>query len=55
MEPLNYFKDKLFDLLNETNEIDINDIEANDRKNTFLIAVENGRSEERRVGKECRL
>ena len=42
MESLNYFKDKLFDLLNETNEIDINDIEANDRKNTFLIAVENG-------------
>lgn len=42
MDSLNYFKDKLFELLNETDEIDIADIEANDRKNTFLIALKNG-------------
>ena len=30
---LNYFKDKLFDLLNETDELDIADLDAEDRKN----------------------
>lgn len=39
---LNYFKDKLFDLLNETDNMDIRDIEANDKENTFQILLRDG-------------
>ncbi len=39
---LNYFKDKLFDLLNEADNMEIKDIEANDKENTFQIFVKDG-------------
>ena len=37
MKNLEYFKDKIFDLLNEENTMDIRDIETNDKENTFQI------------------
>ena len=39
---LNDFKDKLFDLLNEADNMEIKDIEANDKENTFRIFLEDG-------------
>ena len=39
---LNYFKDKLFDLLNDNEGMDILDITAEDRKNTFTIVMTDG-------------
>ena len=39
---LNYFKDKLFDLLNESDELDISDITAEDRKDLFTVTMEDG-------------
>ncbi len=39
---LNYFKDKLFDLINESDELDIADIEAEDRKNLFTVTMADG-------------
>ena len=40
---LNYFKDKLFDLLNETDELDIADLDAEDRKNLLKVTMADGR------------
>ena len=39
---LNYFKDKLFDILNETNELDITDIIADDRSNLLTVSIAGG-------------
>ena len=39
---LNYLKDHLFDLLNESDCLNITDIEANDALNTFRITVPDG-------------
>lgn len=39
---LNYFKDKLFDVINESDELDIADIQADDEKDLFLIAMNDG-------------
>lgn len=39
---LNYFKDKLFDILNETDDLDISDISADDRNDRFLIYLADG-------------
>ncbi len=39
---LNYFKDKIFELVNETDSLDINDIDADDRKNTFTVSLQDG-------------
>lgn len=37
---LNYFKDKLFEMMNEgDNELDIADIDTNDRENTFTVST----------------
>lgn len=36
------FKDRLFNVLNETDELDIVDIETNDRENIFKIVVSDG-------------
>lgn len=37
---LNYFKDKLFEMMNEgDNELDIADINTNDRENTFTVST----------------
>jgi len=42
MERLNYFKDKLFELLNEADNLGILDIDSNDKENTFSILLEDG-------------
>lgn len=39
---LNYFKDKLFDLLNESDELDLSDIRADDKRNTFTVRTADG-------------
>ena len=39
---LNYFKDKLFDLLNETDELDITDLNMEDRKNLLTVTMSDG-------------
>lgn len=39
---LNYFKDKLFDLLNDTDELDIADLNVEDRKNRLTITMADG-------------
>lgn len=39
---LNYFKDKLFDLLNETDELDIADLNLEDRKNLLTVTMSDG-------------
>ena len=39
---LNYLKDHLFDLLNESDCLSVTDIEANDTLNTFRITVPDG-------------
>ena len=39
---LNYFKDKLFDILNDSDEMDICNISANDRNNLFTISIADG-------------
>lgn len=36
---LNYFKDILFDLLNESDELDVADIQSDDTANTFLVSM----------------
>ena len=39
---LNYFKDVLFDLLNESDELDVADIRSDEKANTFLVSMEDG-------------
>lgn len=39
---LNDFKDSLFDLMNEIWDLEICDIEADDRNNRFLVSVKDG-------------
>lgn len=39
---LNYFKDKLFDLLNESDELDLSDTRADDRRNAFTVRMADG-------------
>ncbi|MCI8597651.1 MAG: hypothetical protein HFJ10_04305 [Lachnospiraceae bacterium] len=39
---LNYFKDKLFDLLNDSEEMGILDIAVDERNNTFTISTLDG-------------
>lgn len=39
---LNYFKDKVFDLFNDTDTMVINDIDTNDKENTFKILLQDG-------------
>lgn len=41
---LNYFKDILFDLMNESDELDVADIQSDDRANTFLVSMKDGTS-----------
>lgn len=38
----NYFKDILFDLINECNQFPIRDIQVFDRENRLLVYAENG-------------
>ena len=37
---LNYFKDLLFDLLNDSEEMNVLDIEADDKMNLFYLSVD---------------
>lgn len=39
---LNYFKDKLFDVLNESDELDLSDISADDRRDSFTLTTADG-------------
>ena len=39
---LNYFKDNLFDLLNESDEMDISDIDSDDRNALFIVSMADG-------------
>ncbi|MBQ1234940.1 MAG: hypothetical protein IIX77_04880 [Oscillospiraceae bacterium] len=39
---LNYVKDHLFDLLNESDLLDVSDIICDDKKGTFEIVVHDG-------------
>lgn len=39
---LEYFKDMLFEALNETDELNIEDIETNDSENSFEITTTDG-------------
>jgi len=36
---LNYFKDKLFDILNDSDNIDILDIITDDRRGLFIVST----------------
>ena len=42
MMKLEFFKDKMFDLLNDADTIRIKDIEANDKEGTFLVSTQDG-------------
>lgn len=39
---LNYFKDKLFDLLNESDELDLAGLTVNDRQNLITAVTADG-------------
>lgn len=39
---LNYFKDKLFDILNESDELDLADITVDDRHNLLTVTMADG-------------
>lgn len=39
---LNYFKDILFDLINESDELDVTDIQSDDSANSFVVTVKDG-------------
>ncbi len=42
MMELNYFKDRLFDLLNDNDELNIYDIDTDERRNIFTISTNDG-------------
>ena len=39
---INYFKDILFDLINESDALDVADIQSDDRANTFAVSMKDG-------------
>ena len=39
---LNYFKDKLFDLLNDSDDLNIADIVTDDRRGLFTVSTMDG-------------
>lgn len=39
---MDYFKDKLFELLNDADDMGIIDIETNDRENKWIVSLQNG-------------
>lgn len=39
---LNYFKDVLFDLMNESDALDVEDIQSDDKANRFVVTVRCG-------------
>ncbi len=40
---LNYFKDLLFDVINESDKMNVDDIISNDKEHTFIVLL-NGKS-----------
>ena len=38
----NYFKDMIFEFLNESDSLDVADIETNDKAGTFLVTMHDG-------------
>ena len=49
---INYFKDILFDVLNESEELNLQDIRADDKNNTFTVVTHDGTSFKLRIEKE---
>ena len=39
---VNFFKDILFDLMNESDALDVDDIQSDDRANKFLVLTKDG-------------
>lgn len=39
---INYFKDVLFDLMNESDALDVEDIQSDDKENQFVVTVRGG-------------
>lgn len=39
---LNSFKDKIFELINDADNLEINDIQTDDKRNTFTIITQAG-------------
>lgn len=39
---INYFKDVLFDLMNESDALDVEDIQSDDKENRFVVTVRGG-------------
>lgn len=39
---LDYFKDQLFDLLNESEELELTDLRADDRNNLLTVSTADG-------------
>lgn len=39
---MDYFKDKLFELLNDADDMGISDIETNDRENKLIVSLQDG-------------
>ena len=39
---MDYFKDKLFELHNDADDIGISDIETNDKENKLRVSLQNG-------------
>ena len=50
MMELNYLKDLLFDVISDSNEMNVSDIKADDRQNTFTIQM----ADRSRFVVECR-
>ena len=40
--PLDYFKDLLFDIINENERFEVKDIIGNDQENTFVVELDDG-------------
>lgn len=41
---LNYFKDVLFDLINESDVLDVIDIQSDDKADSFIVSTKDGSS-----------
>ena len=39
---INYLKDTLFDLINESDDLNVTDIQSDDKDNSFLVTVQDG-------------
>lgn len=48
---VNYFKDILFDLMNESDALDVADIQSDDKANTFAVTMKDGSTFSVRISK----